>query len=180
MQTVIMGYCVSSQCASISPWYLLCLVHMQPPQMFTTQRKTTDAFHVCGCNGPSVLLPLHVVMMNNICWETWNAPITEIPVSSLSDSGSSPSAPHRQWQPQLAGRITYTLHVSWFGIFSAGTQSTCLKVRFMVLFCLHFCYFREFYHCSLVKGLFWQLRGRGKWEIRTFSEKPAARDNMLL
>lgn len=42
---------------------------MQPPQMFTTQRKTTDAFHVCGCNGPSVLLPLHVVMMNNICWE---------------------------------------------------------------------------------------------------------------
>lgn len=68
MQTVMMGYCVSSQCASPIDIYTVCLVHMQPPLMFTTQRNTTDVFHVCGCNGPIVvLLLLHVVMMNNIC-----------------------------------------------------------------------------------------------------------------
>lgn len=169
----------------ISPWYLLCLVHMQPPQMFTTQRNTTDVFHVCGCNGPIVvLLLLHVVMMNNICWEqkennmecSYNR---EYPVSSLSDSGSSPSASRRQWQPQLAGWITYTLHVSWFGIFSAGTQSTCLTVRFMVLF-LSIHLFSGILPLLTCQGLVLTALGRGKWEIYTFSEKPAARDNMLL
>lgn len=135
---------------------------MQPPLMFATQRNTTDVFHVCGCNGPIVvLLLLHVVMMNNICWEqkennmecSYNR---EYPVSSLSDSGSSPSASRRQWQPQLAGRITYTLHVSWFGIFLQVLNLPVLQWDSWCCFCLYI-YFREFYHRSLVKGLFWQL-----------------------
>lgn len=184
MQTVLMGYCVSSKCASpIDIYYVLytcshhkCLLHRE------TQLMSSMCVVVMGqlLSSSSCMKWWWTTFVESRKRIIWNAPITEnIPVSSLSESGSSPSASQRQWQPQLAGWITYTLHVSWFGIFSAGTQSTCLTVRFMVLF-LSIHLFSGILPSLTCQGLVLTALGRGKWEIYTFSEKPAARDNMLL